>query len=136
MIAQASFQVAARRAFDVAMVWFLSQLRQATRLVIDVANALHRHGVDLYSRQGAIDTTTSLGKSAYVSFAALARHEHEQFRERFRIGLARARRNGVRLGRPMNLNDSVRAAIPCSLWTRRLDSPDRPPTAGRERDDL
>lgn len=104
-------QAAARHEFDVAMVWSLSQLGQTTRHVIDVVNALHRHGVDLYSHQDVIDTTTSLGKSAYVSFVALARHEHEQLRERSRIALARARRNGVRLGRPTNLNDSVRAAI-------------------------
>ena len=107
----ALLQAAARREIDVAMVWSLSQLGRSTRHVIDVVDALHRHGVDLYSHQDGLDTVTEAGKSAFTAFAALARHEHEQLRERSRISLDRARRNGVRLGRPTNVNASVNAAI-------------------------
>ena len=41
----------------------------------------------------------------------MAEFERELIRERVRAGLERAKRSGVKLGRPTNLNDSVRAAI-------------------------
>ena len=104
-------QAAARHEFDIAMVWSLSQLGQTTRHVIDVVNSLHRQGVDLFSHEDGIDTTTGSGRSAFVSFVALARLEHEQLRERARISLDRARRNGTRLGRPSNMNPGMQAAI-------------------------
>ncbi len=44
-------------------------------------------------------------------FGSLAEYERALIRERVKAGIERAKRNGVKLGRPSNLNDSVRAAI-------------------------
>ena len=44
-------------------------------------------------------------------FGAFAEFERNLIRERVKVGIERAKKNGVKLGRPTNLNDSVRAAI-------------------------
>ena len=92
-------------------VWSISRIGRTTRHVIGAVNALHRHGIDLYSHEDGLDTMTGSGKSAAVSFVPLARREQEQHRERSRISLGRAHRNGVRLGWSSNLKESVQAAI-------------------------
>jgi DNA invertase Pin-like site-specific DNA recombinase len=58
-----------------------------------------------------LDTSTPAGKLAFSVFGALAEYERELIRERVRAGIEHAKRNGVKLGRPSNLNDAVRAAI-------------------------
>ena len=61
--------------------------------------------------QQAIDTTTPAGKLAFSIFGAFAEFERSLITERVRAGLERAKRNGVKLGRPSNMNNTVRAAI-------------------------
>jgi DNA invertase Pin-like site-specific DNA recombinase len=102
---------AARHEFDVVAVRSLAQLGRSVRDVIDVISELHKLGIDIYSHEDNIDTTTVDGKAALAAFAALGRCERDMMRERAKISLAKARRSGVRLGRPSNLNASVNAAI-------------------------
>jgi DNA invertase Pin-like site-specific DNA recombinase len=79
--------------------------------LIETVNELQAVGVDLYMHQQAIDTTTPSGKLAFSIFGAFAEFERSLIRERVMAGLSRARASGVRLGRPTNLTDNVRAEI-------------------------
>jgi DNA invertase Pin-like site-specific DNA recombinase len=97
--------------FDVLLVQSLSHLASTLSELIGVVNELRNHGAELVASDDSIDTTTTSGSSFFVTFAALAAFEHEQIRQRARVSLDQARRNGVRLGRPSNMNDSVKAAI-------------------------
>jgi DNA invertase Pin-like site-specific DNA recombinase len=97
--------------FDVLMVESLSHLASTLPDLIRLVNELRNDGADLLACDDDIDTTVATGKSAFTVFAALAAFEHTMICERARISLDQARRNGVRLGRPSNLNESVRAAI-------------------------
>jgi putative DNA-invertase from lambdoid prophage Rac len=44
-------------------------------------------------------------------FAAIAQFEREIIRERINAGLARAKSEGKKLGRPSNVNDSTKTAV-------------------------
>lgn len=102
---------AARRQFDLIAVWSVDRLGRSLQHLVETVNELHAVGVDLYVHQQAIDTSTPAGKLAFSVFGALAEYERELIRERVKAGIERARKNGVKLGRPTNLNDSVRKAI-------------------------
>jgi DNA invertase Pin-like site-specific DNA recombinase len=107
----ALLKAAVRGEFDLIAAWSIDRLGRSLQHLVETVNELKAVGVDLYIHQQAIDTSTPAGKLAFSVFGALAEYERELIRERVRAGLDRARRNGTRLGRPTNLNDSVRAAI-------------------------
>lgn len=107
----ALLKAAVRGEFDVLAVWSIDRLGRSLQHLVETVNELKAVGIDLYIHQQAIDTSSPAGKLAFSVFGALAEYERELIRERVRAGLDRARRNGTRLGRPTNLNDSVRAAI-------------------------
>lgn len=102
---------AIRGKFDLIAVWSLDRLGRSLQHLIETVNELQSVGVDLYMHQQALDTTTPAGKLAFSIFGAFAEFERSLIRERVKVGLDRAKRNGVKLGRPSNLNDSVRSAI-------------------------
>ena len=102
---------AVRGKFDLIAVWSLDRLGRSLQHLIETVNELQSVGVDLYMHQQALDTTTPAGKLAFSIFGAFAEFEKSLIVERVRAGLERAKRNGVKLGRPSNLNDTVRAAI-------------------------
>ena len=97
--------------FDVLVVPSLSHLARTLPELIKVVNELRSRGTALLACDDGIDTATEAGMSTFTAFAALAEFQHAQIRERSRASLDRARRNGVRLGRPTNVNASVNAAI-------------------------
>jgi DNA invertase Pin-like site-specific DNA recombinase len=107
----ALLRAATRGEVDLIAVWSLDRLGRSLQDLVGIVNELHAVGVDLYIHQQALDTSTPAGKLAFSVFGALAEYERELIRERVRVGLERAKRNGVKLGRPSNLNDTVRAAI-------------------------
>ena len=107
----ALLKAAVRRDFDAIAVWSIDRLGRSLQHLVETVNELQAVGVDLYIHQQAIDTSTPAGKLTFSVFGALAEYERSLIRERVRAGLDRAKRNGVKLGRPSNLNDAVRAAI-------------------------
>ena len=104
-------KAAVQRNFDLIAVWSIDRLGRSLQHLIETVNELQAVGVDLYIHQQAIDSSTPSGKLAFSIFGAFAEFERSLIRERVRAGLDRAKRNGVKLGRPSNLNDTVRAAI-------------------------
>jgi DNA invertase Pin-like site-specific DNA recombinase len=56
--------------------------------------------VDLYLDQQNLDTTTPTGKLLFQITGAFAEFERTMIRQRVNAGLARARAQGKRLGRP------------------------------------
>jgi len=102
---------ATRRDFDLIAVWSIDRLGRSLQHLVETVNELQLVGVDLYMHQQAIDTSTPSGKLAFSIFGAFAEFERSMIRERVRAGLDRAKRNGVKLGRPSNLCASVRSSI-------------------------
>jgi DNA invertase Pin-like site-specific DNA recombinase len=61
---------------------------------------LHALKIDLFLRQQGLDTTTPAGKAMFQMLGVFAEFERSMIRERVRAGLARAKDEGKRLGRP------------------------------------
>ena len=61
---------------------------------------LHALKIDLFLRQQGLDTTTPAGKAMFQMMGVFAEFERAMIQERVRAGLARARDEGKRLGRP------------------------------------
>ena len=107
----ALLKAASRREIDLIAVWSIDRLGRSLQHLVTVVNDLQALGVGLFIYQQQLDTTTPSGKLCFSMFGAFAEFERNLISDRVRVGLERAKKNGVKLGRPTNLNDSVRAAI-------------------------
>src|SRR6187549_1324190 len=90
---------AKRRRFDMLVCWRLDRLGRNLRHLVTMLEDLNHVGVAFVSLGEGIDCTTPAGKLQLHILAALAEFERERIRERIHAGLARARREGQRLGR-------------------------------------
>jgi DNA invertase Pin-like site-specific DNA recombinase len=92
---------------DTLVVWRLDRLGRSVRHLIDVVDDLGKRKVGFKSIcDGAIDTTSAIGKLIFHIFTALAEFERGLIQERTRAGLQAARARG-RLGgrRPISVDD-------------------------------
>jgi len=103
-----------RRQFDVVMAWSVDRLGRSLQELVTFLGELHALRVDLHLHQQGIDTTTPAGKALFQMMGVFAEFERSMIRERVRAGLARARSEGKRLGRPtipQEKEDAIRAAL-------------------------
>jgi DNA invertase Pin-like site-specific DNA recombinase len=100
-----------RREFDLIMVWAIDRLGRSIQHLVGFMNEVQSIGIDLYIHQQAIDTTTASGRMVFGIFSALGEYERELIRERIVAGQKRARAQGVKIGRPSQLNDAVRTSV-------------------------
>ena len=91
---------AARREFDLVAAWSVDRLGRSLQDLIGTLAELQALGVDLYLHQQAVDTTTPAGRALFQMMGVFAEFERAMIRERIHAGLARARAQGKRLGRP------------------------------------
>jgi DNA invertase Pin-like site-specific DNA recombinase len=91
---------ARRRRFDVLVVWRLDRLGRNLRHLILLIDELTALGISFVTLAEGIDATTPAGKLQLHILAAIAEFERARIQERVRAGLARAKRQGKRLGRP------------------------------------
>jgi DNA invertase Pin-like site-specific DNA recombinase len=68
--------------------------------LVGFLSELHALKIDLFLRQQGLDTTTPAGKAMFQMMGVFAEFERAMIQERVRAGLARARSEGKRLGRP------------------------------------
>ena len=61
---------------------------------------LHAKDVDLYLHQQGLDTSTPSGRAMFQMLGVFWEFERAMIQERVRAGLARAKEEGVTLGRP------------------------------------
>jgi DNA invertase Pin-like site-specific DNA recombinase len=90
----------ARKEFDLVAAWSVDRLGRSLQDLVSFLGEVHAKGVDLYLHQQGIDTTTPAGKAMFQMMGVFAEFERSMIRERVNAGLARARENGIVLGRP------------------------------------
>lgn len=93
-------EAAHKRTFDVLVVWKLDRLSRSLKDLITTLETLGSLGIDFISYDNSLDTSTPTGKLVFHVVGSVAEFERDIIRERVRAGLANARRNGKRLGRP------------------------------------
>lgn len=91
---------AARRRFDMVMSWSVDRLGRSLQDLVAFLNDLDAIGIDLYLHQQGIDTATPTGKAMFQMLGVFSEFERSMIRERVLSGLARAKAQGKRLGRP------------------------------------
>jgi DNA invertase Pin-like site-specific DNA recombinase len=92
---------ARRREIDVVLVWRLDRWGRSVTDLLATFQELQHLGVGFVSLTEALDLTTPAGRAMAGLLAVFAEFEGEILRERVRAGLAHARQNGQRLGRPL-----------------------------------
>jgi DNA invertase Pin-like site-specific DNA recombinase len=91
---------ARRRGIDVVLVWRLDRWGRSVTDLLATLQELEHLGVGFVSLTEALDLTTPAGRAMAALLAVFAEFEREVLGERVRAGLAHARQNGKRLGRP------------------------------------
>lgn len=97
---QKLIEAARRREIDVVLVWRLDRWGRSLPDLVTTLEELNHLGVGFVSLTEALDLTTPTGRAMAGMLSVFAAFEHEILRERVRAGLAHARQNGKRLGRP------------------------------------
>jgi DNA invertase Pin-like site-specific DNA recombinase len=94
-------EAARRRDIDVVLVWRLDRWGRSVTDLLATLQELEHLGVGFVSLTEALDLTTPAGRAMAGLLAIFAEFEREILRERTQAGLAHARQNGQRLGRPI-----------------------------------
>ena len=108
---------AKRRRFDVMLAWRLDRVGRNLRHLVLLLEDLQAIGVGFVSLNEGIDLGTPAGRLQLHILAALSEFERCRIQERVRAGLARARAQGKRLGRPRAKIPVERLAAVSSLRT-------------------
>ena len=93
-------EAARRREIDLVLVWRLDRWGRSVTDLLATLQELEHVGVGFVSLTEALDLTTPAGRAMAGLLAIFAEFEREILRERPKAGLAHARLNGKRLGRP------------------------------------
>jgi putative DNA-invertase from lambdoid prophage Rac len=93
-------EAARRREIDVVLVWRLDRWGRSVTDLLATLQELEHLGVGFVSLNEALDLATPAGRAMAALLAVFAAFEREILQERVRAGLAHARQNGKRLGRP------------------------------------
>ena len=109
------------------LVWRLDRWGRSVTDLLATLQELEHLGVGFVSLTEALDLTTPAGRAMAGLLAVFAEFEREILRERVRAGLAHARQQGKRLGRPPtaagkagSVRDLFLAGISKSEIARRL----------------
>src|SRR5579863_3132331 len=121
-------EAARRREIDLVLVWRLDRWGRSVTDLLATLQELEHLGVGFISLTEALDLTTPTGRAMAGLLAIFAEFEREILRERTRAGLAHARENGKRLGRPATagihtaeIRKLHRAGVSKSEIARRLE---------------
>jgi DNA invertase Pin-like site-specific DNA recombinase len=107
-------RAATRREFDVVMAWSVDRLGRSLQDLVGFLSELHALRIDLYLHQQGLDTRTPAGKAMFQMMGVFAEFERAMIQERVRAGLARAKSEGKRLGRPRiapELEEHIKKAL-------------------------
>ena len=105
----AMMKAIARREIDMVAAWSVDRLGRSLTDLLDLLRELHSKGVDLFLHQQGLDTSTPAGRAMFQMMGVFAEFERAMLRERVMSGLARARAQGIQLGRPRIASDKAEA---------------------------
>ena len=116
----------ARREVDMIAAWSVDRLGRSLTDLLDILRELHAKGVDLFLHQQGLDTSTPSGRAMFQMMGVFAEFERAMIRERVLAGLARAKEQGINLGR-RRLEDcdaakvtAIKSALAAKRGVRRI----------------
>jgi DNA invertase Pin-like site-specific DNA recombinase len=90
-----------RRKVDVVAAWSVDRLGRSLQDLVVFLGELKGAGVDLYLDRQGVDTSTPAGKALFQMLGVFAEFERSIIQERIAAGIARARAQGTRSGKPI-----------------------------------
>lgn len=91
---------ARKRKFDILLVWKLDRLSRSLKHLLNTLDLLNSLSIGFISYSDNFDTTTAQGKLMFSVTGAFAEFERSLIQERVKLGLKRAKEQGIVLGRP------------------------------------
>jgi DNA invertase Pin-like site-specific DNA recombinase len=91
---------ARRRKIDAVLVARFDRFARSTKHLVLALEEFSSLGIDFISLNESIDTSTPMGRMVFTIVAAVAELERSIIKERVVMGLARAKGQGKKLGRP------------------------------------
>ncbi len=101
--------MARKRLIDGVVVWRFDRFARSIRHLLDALQEFKRLGVCFLSYSENIELDSALGQAVFAIVGAMAQLEADLVKERVLMGLARARAEGKRLGRPRTAVSPLRA---------------------------
>lgn len=101
---------------DTLIITRLDRLARSVVHLAQLAKRFQQESIDLLVVDQNIDTATSTGRLMFNMLASIAEFENDLRTERQAEGIAKAKENGVKFGRPAKLTGAKREAI----YSRRL----------------
>lgn len=101
---------------DTLIITRLDRLARSVVHLAQLAKRFQSEGIDLLVIDQNIDTSTSTGRLMFNMLAAIAEFENDLRTERQAEGIAKAKENGVKFGRPPKLTDTRKQEI----YSRRM----------------
>lgn len=99
-----------RREVDMVAAWSVDRIGRSMPDLVQFLTDIHASNADLYLHQQALDTSTPSGRAMFQMMGVFAEFERAMIQERVKAGLARAKAEGKRLGRP-TVGDDMEARI-------------------------
>ena len=96
---------------DVVAAWSIDRLGRSLVHVVNLLAGLTEKNVAVYLHQQQVDSTTTAGKAMLGMCAVFAEFEWNTISDRIKAGVARARKQGKRVGRPSTVTDATKAEI-------------------------
>src|SRR5262245_53449918 len=105
-----------RHTVDAVVCWRLDRLGRNLRHLVLLLDEWQGRGVAFVTLGEGIDTSTAAGRLVAGVLGSIAEFERSRIQERIHAGLARARAQGKRLGRPRAT--ALPAAVPAGVTVR------------------
>ena len=96
---------------DTLVVTRLDRLARSVVHLADLAKRFQKENIDLIVIDQKIDTSTSTGRLMFNMLASIAEFENDLRSERQKEGIAKAKENGVRFGRPVKITADLKEEI-------------------------
>ena len=95
------------RKFDLVMAWSVDRLGRSLQDLVHFLDHLRATRVELFLHQQGLDTTSPAGRAMFGMLSVFSEFERAIIQERIAAGMARAKANGTKSGKPIG-----RPAIP------------------------
>jgi putative DNA-invertase from lambdoid prophage Rac len=105
------------RRLDIIVVWKLDRFARSLRDLILNLQELTDLGVAFVSMRDQIDLSTSTGRLMLHMIGAFAQFEADMIRDRVNAGIAAAKANGTRFGRPPRLDPARAHELRSQGWS-------------------
>jgi DNA invertase Pin-like site-specific DNA recombinase len=114
----AMLKAAVKREFDILAVWSSDRIGRSMPDLLEVLQTIRSTGTQLYLHTQGLDTTTPSGRALYQMLGVFSELEREMIVARVNAGIARARQQGTRSGKPIGrpkVSDAKERAIRAEL---------------------